>query len=135
MRQQNIFYEKEAFKVFGDIMVSLFCYSSVLWRYQQWTSTEHVQIDFCKRISCLSNNVPNFPALRECGRLPLLVTFLTRFIKYWTKIILMPDARYPKQVYNILRGLDDAGRTTSATRGSVRLLVTLNSLLVCFKIQ
>ncbi len=53
-------------------------------------------------------------ALGECGRLPLCVTYHTNCIKYWCKLLQMPDHRYPKNCYLMLKQLDDAGRVTWA---------------------
>ena len=42
-------------------------------------------------------------------------------IKYWLKLLRMPDSRYPKACYTMLFNLDQQGRTTWATH--VRLLL------------
>ena len=38
-------------------------------------------------------------ALSECGRQPLSITYNSRRIKFWTKLLAMHPGRYPKQCY------------------------------------
>jgi len=76
---------------------------------------ESVQINFCKRLACLNQNVTNSFALAECGRLPLNVDYMFKCVKYWVTLTQMATTRYPKQCYLMLRRLDDVGRVTWAT--------------------
>ena len=41
---------------------------------------------------------------------------MSRCIKYWVRILQMPDHRYPKQCYIMLKSLSDAGKITWATQ-------------------
>ena len=72
---------------------------------------------FCKQ----SLNTADFFALGECGRLPLCITYIPQCIKYWFKILSMSEDRYPKQYFQLLYRLDEAGRKTLAS--NVRLLL------------
>ena len=109
------FHLKDAFKLFDSIVTPILCYSSEMWGYSHSENIERVHSSFCKYIACLNRNVSNCFALSECGRHPLNVIYMTRCIKYWTKLISMPNHRYPKNCYMMLRDLDDAGKTTWAT--------------------
>jgi len=67
----------------------------------------------------------------ECGRLPLCTTYYINCIRYWCNfpfisfllfllffsflLLTMPLHRHPKQCYNMLKSLDDAGRICWAT--------------------
>ena len=82
---------------------------------------EKVHIKFCKQYWLLSQNTTDFFALGECGRLPLCITYISQCIKYWLKILSMSEDRYPKQSYQLLYILDEAGRKTWAS--NVRLLL------------
>ena len=106
----------EAFKLFDAMVKPILMYSSEIWGYQRSDTIEKIQINFCKRIACLKQNVPNVFALSECGRLPLSVTYMKNCIKYWTKLVTMNRDRYPKQCYIMLRRLDESGRNTWATQ-------------------
>ena len=111
----GFFVHNDAFALFDAIVKPILIYASEIWGYQRCDQIERVHIAFCKRLCCLNRNVANFFPLAECGRYPLWVSYMTNCIKYWTKVITMPTARYPKQCYNMLKGLDDIGRTTWAT--------------------
>jgi len=110
------FHHHEAFKLFDSVVKPILTYSAEVWGYQYCEQIENVQIRFCKRIACLNRNVADFFALSECGRYPLFVTYMNRCVKYWCKLTQMPVNRYPKRCYNMLRQLDEAGRTTWATQ-------------------
>ena len=57
----------------------------------------------------------DFFAFSECGRYPISITYMSRCVKYWAKILQLPDHRYPKQCCTMLRSLSDAGKITWAT--------------------
>ena len=52
--------------------------------------------------------------LGECGGLPFSIVYHTKCIKYWCKILQMPNIRYPRNCYNMLKSLDDLGRQSWA---------------------
>ena len=54
-------------------------------------------------------------AIGEFGRLPLCHEYYSRCTKYWCKLLQMPNTRYPKSCYNMLKSLDDVGRKTWAS--------------------
>ena len=61
------------------------------------------------------NNCPDAFALSECGRLPLCTTYVYNCIKNWLNLLRLEPNRYPKQCYNMLFQIDNAGRDTWAT--------------------
>ena len=63
----------------------------------------------------MNQSVAHFFALSECGRYPLSINYMSRCIKYWTKLLQMSNNRYPRQCYTMLKNLDDLGRRTWAT--------------------
>jgi len=63
----------------------------------------------------MNRNVANFLALSECGRFQLYVHYMTRLTKYWLKLSMLTENRYPKQCYKMLKCFDDSGRNTWAT--------------------
>ena len=46
--------------------------------------------------------------LSECGR--LCVIYKTKVMKYLCKVLQMPENRYPKQCYFMLKAYDENGR-------------------------
>jgi len=109
------FNHKEAFKLFDTVVKPILMYSSELWGHQTCDKIEIVQVQFCKRLACLNQSVPNSFALTECGRLPLSVAYMLKCVKYWITLTQMAPTRYPRQCYVMLRRLDDSGRVTWAT--------------------
>jgi len=105
----------EMFKIFDAMVTPILVYSSEVWGTRYYERIEKIQINFCKRIAGLNQNVTNFLALTECGRLPLSCTYMSRSVKYWAKLTQMNSQRYPKQCYIMLRRLDSAGKTNWAT--------------------
>ena len=64
----------------------------------------------CKRYMCLNAKTVNAGVLGDCGRYPLWIEFLKRCINYWLKILKMPNHRYVKKYYFMLKKLDNHGK-------------------------
>ena len=84
-----------------------FCYVNAI---------ETVHLDFCKRYLGLNKSTNNAIVLGECGRLPLCISYMSNCIKYWCKLLHMPNSRYPKQCYVMLKRQDESGRTNWASK-------------------
>ena len=115
------FTPNDLFKRFDSIVRPILCYGSEIWGHEYCTHIEKVHIRFCKRYIGLHQNTADFFALSECGRHPLAVTYMTQCIKYWVRLIQMPNHRYPKQCYNMFR--------SSAAVGKVNWASNVRSLL------
>jgi hypothetical protein len=90
-------------------------YGCELWGNNRVLIMENIQVQFCKYILGVPKSTSNVAVLGECGRLPLYVRFLVRYIKYWVKLLHMPTERYPKRIYCMLENLENAGRMTWAS--------------------
>jgi len=77
-------------------------YGSEIWGFQQYHDIEKIQVKICKMVLGVGRDVKNNICLGDCGRYPIFVDTVTRVIKYWLKILDMPDHRYPRQCYNML---------------------------------
>jgi len=106
---------KCAFGLFDKMIVPIILYGSEVWGYTYYKSIEEVQVNFCKHILGLPRNASNLAAVGDCGRYPLSVLANIRCIKYWLKIQAMPDGRYVKSCYKMLKNLDENSRRTWAT--------------------
>lgn len=60
-------------------------------------------------------------ALGECGRFPIFIDCYTRVVKYWCRLLSLPDSRYPRQCYLMLHSHDKSGRKNWASK--VRFLL------------
>ena len=90
-------------------------YGSEIWGCKYTPIIERVQTYYCKSFLGVSRTTNTDMVLGECGRLPLYYEYITRFIKYWCKMLHMNRNRYPKQTYIMLYQLDNAGRNTWAS--------------------
>ena len=111
----GFFSPQDIFKLFDTIVKPVLCYGSEIWGYRYYDKIEKIQSKFCKRFCCLSANTSDFMALGECGRLPIAITYMTRCLSYWIKLLRMENYRYPKQSYLMLKRLDESGKTTWAS--------------------
>ena len=82
---------KKLFILFDSMIKPILCYGSQIWGYEYIDSIEVVHNKFCKRILCVKKSTNTCLVHGECGRLPLCVTYLVNFIKYWCKLLIMPN--------------------------------------------
>ena len=105
---------QDIFKLFDTVVKPILCYGSEIWGYNYCNEIEKVHSKFCKQYCGLSYNVADAFALGECGRVPIAMTYMTRCLKYWIRLLHMERHRYPKQCYEMLKSLDSIGRVTWA---------------------
>ena len=103
------------FKLFDSLITPIITYGAEIWGTQIHNPIENVQIRFCKYILGVSKNCNNNAVLGECGRYPMYITYYTKCIKYWCKLICMDNDRLPKGAYNMLLKLDENGRVNWVT--------------------
>ena len=90
------------FKLFDSKIGPVLLHGSEIWGYQELPCIESVHRHACKRYVCVGEKTSNITSLGDCGRYPIVITSQIRCIKYWLKIIGMPDTRYVKKCYNFL---------------------------------
>ena len=93
----------------------ILCYGSQVWGVKYSKDIESIQHTFCCKYLGVKNTTNSCIVLGECGRLPLCVTYFTNCIKYWCKLLVMENHRYPKRCYFMLKSFDNCGRITWAT--------------------
>jgi len=104
------------FKIFDSVIAPVLLYGSEIWGIQRYDVIENVHIKACKKFLGVSYNTSNNAALGECGR-PSMYTFqIMHCIKFWLKLISMPNDRYPKKCYTMLFNLDQRGLSNWTTR-------------------
>ena len=69
-------------------------YGSEIWGLETRDVIERVQYYVCKRFINVSFRANNYAVLGECGRFPLYIETGKRALKYWNKILHMPEHRY-----------------------------------------
>lgn len=103
------------FELFDKMISPILLYGSEIWGYKEAEKIERVLTDYCKQVLGVPSHTSNMAVLMETGRLPLYLSYYKKLIKYWLKLLNMPNTRYPKACYKLLHSLDQQGRTTWAT--------------------
>ena len=103
------------FKLFDSMVKPILLYGGDIWGFEYTSEIEKVQIRFCKDFLGVGPSTNDSVALGECGRLPLCVDYFLKCIKYWLKLLYMPQYRLPRNCYKMLKGLDDTGRNNWAS--------------------
>ena len=111
------------FELFDSLIAPVLLYSSEVWGFTLAKDyIEKVQTNFCRYVLGVPSHTPNNAVLSETGRVPMYVRYFKRCIKYWLKVIAMPNNRYPNTCYRMLYQLDEHGRSTWATSVKVLLI-------------
>ena len=106
----------DTFKLFDSMVTPILSFGSEIWGYEYSNVIEQVQTQFCREYLGLGSSTNNCMVLGESGRHPMYTVYFVKCIKYWIKLLTMPENRYPKQCYRMLKSLDDIGKITWATR-------------------
>ena len=79
------------------------------------TAVEKVQIYACKRLLNVSKSACNDAILGDCGRYPLYINTYKRCLKFWLRILKLPEYRLVKLSYEMLKHYDSVGHTNWVT--------------------
>ena len=85
-------------------------FGAEVWGLQQFDTLEKVHLFACKRFLHVGQQTPNKMIFGDLGRYPLFITSTVRSVKYWLKLITLPDERLPRKAYVMLRHLSDLGK-------------------------
>ena len=112
------------FTLFDMKVVPILIYGSEIWGFKKYDILEQIQHYACKRYMCVGIKSCNAAVLGDCGRFPLYIETAKRCLKYWIRILKMPEHRYVKKCYNMMKYFDDLGSSNWCSR--IKLL--LNSV-------
>ena len=70
-----------------------------IWGFELAYDFERVHYKFCKDFLGVSISTNNCMALGECGRTQFCADYYTSCVKYWLKLLHMPDHRFPENCY------------------------------------
>ena len=100
------------FKIFDAQVLPILMYGSEQWGFQQFAVIEKAHMFACKRGLNVGVQTPNKMINGDFGRYPMFVTSTIRCVKYWLRVINLPDENLPKKAYNMLLYLHDLGKKT-----------------------
>ena len=103
------------FTLFDRKISPVLLYGSEIWGFKRRESIELVHRYACKRYMCVGLRASNAAVLGDCGRYPLWIESARRCVKYWIKILAMPDSRFVKKCYIMQKLLDDFGHVNWVT--------------------
>jgi len=99
-------------ELFNKMIVPILTYGAEVWGTKKFKDIESIQIYFCKKMIGLPQQTTNNAVMGECGQYPVYIECVKKCIKYWLKILRMPDTRYVKCCYGMLKGMDENGKET-----------------------
>ena len=93
---------KVFFKLFDAQIQPSLLYASELWGLNDHICVERSHLFACKRFLNVDVKACSSLVYGETGRFPLVINSTIRAVKYWLKILKMPDHRLPKQALSML---------------------------------
>ena len=102
--------------IFDKCVLPILLYGSEIWGFNVHRVIESILLKFCRQQLGVGSKAPA-PALRgECGRHCIYVLCYVRFVKYWLKLISLPEDSLLKSCYNMLYEHANAGRENWASQ-------------------
>ena len=102
------------FKIYDAQIVPILLYGSELWGYQRFEQIEKAHLFACKRFLNVGWQTPNKMIYGDLCRYPMYITSAIRCIKYWIRVVNLPEDRLPKKAYRMLHHLQNSGKKTWA---------------------
>ena len=93
---------KHKLELFDKLVSPILNYSSEVWGFCQAYAIERVHMQFCKKLLGVKKTTQNDFVYGELGRTNYITKRYLIIIKYWLKILLTPENKYIKLVYNIM---------------------------------
>lgn len=90
------------FQLFDAQVKPMLLYASEVWGLLKPNIIEKVHMFACKRLLSVSDKTSNNMVYGETGRYPLFIDASVATIRYWLRLISMPDNRIPKQTMQML---------------------------------
>jgi hypothetical protein len=102
--------------LFDTCVLPILDYASEIWSSgKKCDRIERAQVRFLKLILGVKNSTCTIALYGEMGRFPIVLRHKVKLIKYWLRIQALPDSALVKQMYIMLKNLDDIGFKTWAT--------------------
>lgn len=104
------------FKFFDSKISPVLLYGCEIWGLEYIEQIERVHVYACKRFLNAPLKSCNAAIMGDCGRYPMFILAYKRCLKYWIRILAMPDNRYVKKCYEMLKFYDERGYKNWVTR-------------------
>ena len=100
------------FKIYDAQILPLLMYGSEIWGYQRFDAIEKAHLFACKILLNVGFQTPNAMVLGDLARFPIFILTAVRCIKFWLRILRLPEERLTKKAYNMLIHLQENGKKT-----------------------
>ena len=80
--------------------------------HQRFDAIEKAHLFACKRLLNVGLQTPNAMVLGDLARFPIFILTAVRCIKFWLRILRLPEERLTKKAYNMLIHLQENGKKT-----------------------
>ena len=98
-------------KLFDSKVVPILLYASELWGCKPFDEIEKVHLFALKRFLNVSLHCSNSLVYAETGRYPLHICSQLRAVKFWFKLLKLPNDRIVNRAYHMLVNLDADSKT------------------------
>lgn len=112
------------FKMYDAQVLPVLMYGAEIWGFQRFDQLEKAHLFACKRFLNVGWHTPNKMVYGDLGRYPMYVISATRCLKYWFRVVNLPESRLPKKAYSMLLHLQNQGKKNWAYQ--VKLLLCQN---------
>ena len=100
------------FKIYDAQILPVLRYGSEIWGYHRFDAIEKAHLFACKRLLNVGFQTPNAMVLGDLARFPIFILTAVRCIKFWLRILRLPEERLTKKAYNMLIHLQENGKKT-----------------------
>ena len=111
-------------KLFDAKVQPILSYGSELWGIQEISDVEVVHTSALKQFLNVSLHCANVTVYGDTGRFPLHINHKTKSIKYWLRLLKLPQSRICKQAYMMMLKLSEKGEKNWVT--SIRDMLIIN---------
>ena len=105
-----IFLFYSACNLFDKCLVPIVTYGSQIWGINVKNVIENVLVQFCRKQLCVGSTMLNVAVLGECGIFPVYIKCYVNVIRYWFKLVSLPEGSLLRSCYNMLYVQANAGR-------------------------
>ena len=103
-------------KLFDAQIQPILNYGAEVWGLEaDLKVVERIHLFALKRFLNVSSRTPNVMVYGETGRYPLFVNVFVKSVKYWLRVLKMPDHCFPHKSYKMLLYLHEQNRKTWAS--------------------
>ena len=97
-------------ELFVKCVLPIITYGSEVWGIKATYGIENVLIKFCRQQLGVGSKTPTVAVLGECGIYPVFLTCYVNALKYWIRILSLPENNLVRACYDMLYAYQNNGR-------------------------